>query len=67
VFGVMFQAAVRLQMTMNDQVCVAVFLAFVHVLRRNDGKQPHRSAQDTDENSGPAHGTILSEQSVANN
>ena len=40
----MFQNRMGLQMTMNDDVNEPVFLGFVHVLGRRDGKQSQRGA-----------------------
>ena len=43
VVGMMlFEDAVRLQMTMNDRVNVALLLGFVNVFRRSDWEQPQR-------------------------
>jgi hypothetical protein len=53
--GVMFQGAVRLEVTMNQRVNVPVFLSFVHVLGRRDGEQSQRNAQHACENPGHFH------------
>jgi hypothetical protein len=42
VFGVMLQDPVGLQMAVNDSVNMTLFLGFMHVLGRCDGKQSHR-------------------------
>jgi hypothetical protein len=42
--GVMLQKAVRLQVTMNNDVNVSLLLSLVHMLRRADGEQPQRGA-----------------------
>jgi hypothetical protein len=55
-FGcVMFEQAMRLQVTMNQRLNVAVFLSFVHVLGRRDGEQSQPSAQHDCENPGHFH------------
>jgi hypothetical protein len=43
VFGVMLQDPVGFQMAVNDGVNVTLFLGFMYVLGRYDGKQSHRS------------------------
>lgn len=52
---VMFQEAMRLQVTMNQRLNVAVFLSFVHVLGRRDGEQAQRNAQHARKNPGQLH------------
>ena len=47
---VMFEEAMRLQVTMNQRLNVAVFLGFMHVLGRHDGEQSQRGAQHARKN-----------------
>jgi hypothetical protein len=49
VFGVMLQDPVLLQMAVNDGVNMTLFLGFMHMLGRCDGKQSHRDTEDAGE------------------
>jgi hypothetical protein len=51
----MFQEAMRLQVTMNQRLNVAVFLSFVHVLGWRDGEQAQRNAQHARKNPRQLH------------
>lgn len=44
VIGVTVRDAVRCQMAMDDRVNMPLFIGFVHMLGRNDGKQSQRGA-----------------------
>jgi hypothetical protein len=52
---VMFQDAMRLQVTMNQRLNVAVLLGFMHVLGRRDGEQSQRGTQHARKNPGQLH------------
>jgi hypothetical protein len=41
----MLQDPVRLQVAVNDGVNMTLFLGFMHVLGRYDGKQSHRGTE----------------------
>jgi hypothetical protein len=61
IVSVTFQDPVGLQMAMDDGVNVALFLGFMNVLGRRDGKQSHHRAQHAGEKLGRVHEAMVSD------
>ena len=61
VFGVMLQDPVGLQVAVDDRVNMPLFLGFVHVLGRRDGKQSRRDGQNAGDKHRGLHGPMVSD------